>query len=102
LIGCIGDDHLGRWMADELAPAGLAGELIVLAGQPSGLTVALESPLRDRTFLTYLGVNSGWGPTMIPADSLRCESLLLCDYFVSPGLQGEAARNLLAAAQGNG
>ena len=61
------------------------------AGEPSGLTVALESPARDRTFLTYLGVNAVWEPSMIPADALDCDQLLFCDYFVAPGLQGEAA-----------
>lgn len=102
LIGCIGDDQLGHWMTEELEPAGLADDLVVVPGAPTGLTVALESDRRDRTFLTYLGVNAGWGPDMIPADALRCEELLFCDYFVAPGLQGEHARELLAAAQENG
>jgi sugar/nucleoside kinase (ribokinase family) len=102
LMGCVGDDQLGRWMRSELADAGLASELAVVPGEPSGLTVALESPGRDRTFLTYLGVNAGWGPSMIPADSLRTENLLLCDYFVAPALQGEAARGLLDAARASG
>jgi sugar/nucleoside kinase (ribokinase family) len=33
---------------------------------------------------------------------LRCHSLLLCDYFVSPALQRDAARGLLTAAHRNG
>lgn len=102
LIGCLGDDQLGLWMREQLAPAGLAGELIVVPDEPSGLTVALESPQRDRTFLTYLGVNAHWGPAMIPRDALACENLLLCDYFVAPALQGEAARDLLATARAYG
>jgi sugar/nucleoside kinase (ribokinase family) len=102
LMGCVGDDELGRWMRSELADAGLASELAVVAGEPSGLTVALESPGRDRTFLTYLGVNARWNPSMIPADSLASENLLLCDYFVAPALQGEAARGLLDAARASG
>ncbi len=102
LVGAIGDDHLGSWMRELLAPAGLAADLVVLSGQPSGLTVAVESPVRDRTFLTYLGVNSHWEDSMIPDDALRCGSLLLCDYFVAPGLQGDAARRLLAATRRHG
>jgi sugar/nucleoside kinase (ribokinase family) len=101
LMGCIGDDQLGRWMRDELAPAGLADELLVTGKLPSGLTVALESPQRDRTFLTYLGVNADWEPAMLPADALDCDNLLLCDYFVAPGMQGEAARGLLETAREN-
>jgi sugar/nucleoside kinase (ribokinase family) len=102
LMGCIGDDQLGRWMCEELAPAGLADELVTVARQPTGLTVALESPERDRTFLTYLGVNADWGPEMIPQDALDCDNLLLCDYFVAPALQGEAAHGLLATARAHG
>src|SRR5215469_15711285 len=100
LIGCIGDDHLGDWMRGQLAPAGLADELVVMPGQASGLTVALESPERDRTFLTYLGVNARWVSAMIPGDALTCDNLLLCDYFVAPLLRGEAARALQAASGG--
>ena len=68
LMGAIGNDQVGRWMSEELEPWGLADELVVLDSEPSGLTVALESPVRDRTFLTYLGVNKVWELSMIPAD----------------------------------
>jgi sugar/nucleoside kinase (ribokinase family) len=102
LMGCVGEDALGRWMREELAPHGLASELAVLPGASTGMTVALESPHRDRTFLTSLGVNAGWVPDMIPADALNCDTLLLCDYFVAPGLQGEAARGLLETAHAHG
>jgi sugar/nucleoside kinase (ribokinase family) len=102
LIGCLGDDQLGAWMSEQLAPAGLADELVVVAGETSGLTVALESPARDRTFLTYLGVNARWDPEMIPDDALSCENLLLCDYFVAPRLRGQAARRLLDTARAGG
>jgi sugar/nucleoside kinase (ribokinase family) len=102
LIGCVGDDQLGRWMREELAPAGLADELFVASLGSSGLTVALESPERDRTFLTYLGVNADWSPAMIPRDALDTENLLLCDYFVAPKLQGAAAADLLAATRAHG
>jgi sugar/nucleoside kinase (ribokinase family) len=102
LIGCIGEDQLGEWMREQLLPAGLADELVVVPGQASGLTVVLESPARDRSFLTYLGVNAQWEPAMIPDDALTCENLLLCDYFVAPRLRGEAAQRLLDTARARG
>jgi sugar/nucleoside kinase (ribokinase family) len=102
LIGCVGDDQLGDWMCEQLAAAGLADELLVVAGDTSGLTVALESPARDRTFLTYLGVNARWDAAMIPDDVLTCDNLLLCDYFVAPRLRGGTARSLLDAARTRG
>ncbi|MGN6170419.1 MAG: carbohydrate kinase family protein [Solirubrobacteraceae bacterium] len=102
LIGCVGDDQLGRWMREELAPAGLADELVVDSAGESGVTVALESPERDRTFLTYLGVNADWTAEMIPKHALDTENLLLCDYFVAPKLQGDVAEGLLAATRACG
>jgi sugar/nucleoside kinase (ribokinase family) len=102
LIGCIGHDQLGGWMREQLTPAGLADELVVVAGDTTGLTVVLESPARDRTFLTYLGVNARWEPGMIPDDALTCENLLLCDYFVAPLLRGDASRSLLDTARARG
>ncbi len=102
LMGCVGADQLGRWMREQIIAAGLSDELAVLGNAPTGLTVALESGQRDRTFLTYLGVNAGWGPELLPPDALRCDNLLLCDYFVAPGMQGEAARGLLDAARAAG
>ncbi len=102
LMGCIGDDPLGRWMREELDKAGLAAELLVAGEGSSGLTVALESPQRDRTFLTYLGVNAEWTAAMIPQDALHTENLLLCDYFVAPRLQGDAAQWLLSSTRAHG
>jgi len=102
LIGCIGDDQVGGWMRDALAPAGLADQLVVVPGETTGLTVVLESPTRDRTFLTFLGVNARWEASMIPDDALTCDNLLLCDYFVTPRLRGDAARRLLDTARVRG
>jgi sugar/nucleoside kinase (ribokinase family) len=102
LMGCVGEDQLGDWMREALTSAGIADELAVLPGQATGLTVALESGRRDRTFLTYLGVNAGWEPSMIPPDALECQNLLLSDYFVTPRLQGESARGLLEATRAAG
>ncbi len=90
LIGCIGDDQLGGWMREQLAPAGLADELVVVAGETSGLTVALESPARDRTFLTYLGVNARWEPSMIPDDALTATTC--CCATTSSRRDSEATR----------
>ncbi len=102
LLGCVGDDHLGRWLTEQLAPLALDGELHVLPGQATGLTVACEAPARDRTFLTYLGVNAAWQPAMLPDDASAAENVLVCDYFCAPQLRGEATRELLAAARAQG
>ena len=102
LIGCIGEDELGIWIRGQLALAGLANELVAVAGETTGLTVALESAARDRSFLTYLGVNARWDPATIPDDALTCDNLLLCDYFVAPTLRGAAAQAILESARARG
>ena len=102
LIGCVGDDPLGRFMLDELRPSGLTGELTVVPGEPTGLTVACEAPGRDRTFLTYLGVNATWDLPAIPLDAFASDHALFCDYFCAPALQGEPTRELMATTRGAG
>jgi sugar/nucleoside kinase (ribokinase family) len=102
LVGCVGDDHLGEWLIDELGELGLGGELHVVVGGATGLTVACEAPERDRTFLTYLGVNAGWEMSMIPANAVSSDSLLVCDYFMAPALRGAPTRELLVAARERG
>src|SRR4051794_33783625 len=68
LIGCLGDDYLGRWMLDRLPPP-LREELNVVPDGRTGLTVACEAPGRDRAFLTHLGVNEEWTLSMVPRDA---------------------------------
>lgn len=102
LVGCIGDDPLGELMIASLRAAGIAEDLIIVPGDSTGLTVALQSPVRDRTFLTYLGVNERWEADMVPEELLASPHLLLCDYFVAPRLRGAAAQRLLSAARDRG
>jgi argininosuccinate lyase len=102
LMGCVGDDHLGDWLVEELGALGLGGELHVVGAGATGLTVALEAPERDRTFLTHLGVNAGWELAMIPRGAVSTNNLLVCDYFLAPALRGDPTRELLERARGHG
>jgi sugar/nucleoside kinase (ribokinase family) len=99
LLGCVGDDHLGHWLIEELAAFGLGEDIAVLPARPTGLTVACQAPERDRTFLTFLGVNTAWEASMLPHDTTNCASLLVSDYFCAPALRGTATRELLGAAR---
>jgi sugar/nucleoside kinase (ribokinase family) len=102
LVGCVGDDHFGRWILDQLRPHGLAADISVDGAGRTGLTVACESPLRDRSFLTFLGVTATASSEIVPADALSADHVLLCDYFCAPGMRGEPSRELLAAARAAG
>ena len=102
LAGALGDDELGRWLLAEMEAAGVGGELLVVDGESTGVTVACEAPDHDRSFLTYVGVNAIWDASMVPADMLASDHVLLCDYFAAPGMQGESSRTLLAGARAAG
>jgi len=102
LAGALGDDELGRWLLADMQAAGVGGELLVVEGESTGMTVACEAPGRDRSFLTYVGVNAAWNAAMVPPDMLASDNVLLCDYFAAPGMQGESARALLGAARAAG
>lgn len=102
LIGCVAEDELGRWLIADLARHGLAGDIATIPGETTGLTVACEAPGRDRSFLTFLGVNTVWSSAQIPDDAADCESLLMCDYFCAPSLRGEPTAALLRSARAGG
>ena len=102
LVGCVADDQLGRWLREDLGRLGLAHDIAVVDDETTGLTVACEAPGRDRSFLTFLGVNESWAERLIPADATDCRSLLVCDYFCAPALRGKPTRELLARARATG
>jgi sugar/nucleoside kinase (ribokinase family) len=99
LVGAVGDDHFGRWILDQLAGFGLGEDVVVDAEQATGLTVAIEAPGRDRSFLTYLGITGTASAEIVPPSSLAADHLLVCDYFCAPALRGKPTRELFAAAR---
>jgi argininosuccinate lyase len=99
LVGAVGDDHFGRWILDQLADFALGEDIVVDAEQATGLTVAIEAPGRDRSFLTYLGITGTANAGIVPPSSLAADHLLVCDYFCAPALRGEPTRQLFATAR---
>jgi sugar/nucleoside kinase (ribokinase family) len=99
LVGAVGDDHFGRWVLEQLADFGLGEDIVVDPEQATGLTVAVEAPGRDRSFITYLGVTGTANAEIVPPSSLACDHLLVCDYFCAPALRGEPTRQLLQTAR---
>ena len=101
IAGCVGDDRLGRVLLDELSGAGIEG-LSVVPDTPTGVSVAFEAPGRDRSFLTSLGALATLDPAHVSPTCLECGSVLLCGYFLSPGMRGDAARQVLGTARDRG
>jgi sugar/nucleoside kinase (ribokinase family) len=102
LVGCVGDDHYGRFILDELAAAGIEEEVIVLPGEPTGISIAFEAPERDRSFLTLLGSLQTFEASMVPPDALEGDYVLLCGYFSLPSLRGRDTLGLLAKVRAAG
>jgi len=102
LVGCVGDDHFGHWILSELRAHGLGDDITVETEGRTGLTVACEAPLRDRSFLTYLGVTATASSGIVPPGALTAEHVLLCDYFCTPAIRGGPSRDLFAAARAGG
>jgi sugar/nucleoside kinase (ribokinase family) len=44
LVGCVGDDHFGQFILQELATAGIDGGVAIVPDEPTGISIALEAP----------------------------------------------------------
>lgn len=102
LVSKVGKDASTRLMEQELSLPGLDAVLVRDTDLPSGITVAVESPGRDRAFLSSLGAMAELTPQDVPATALQAGTLVLAGYFLLPKLRGAAAVDLFAAAHSNG
>jgi argininosuccinate lyase len=102
LFGAVGDDQAGRWVARELQGLGVGGDLQVVAGEETGVSIALEAPGRERAFITAHGVLTGYGVGALPDDVTAADFLLLTGYFSMPGFRGEGTKRLLRDARAQG
>jgi len=102
LVGCVGDDHFGRFLRDELASRGLADHVTVLPGRPTGVSIAVGSADRDRSFLLGLGVLAAFDLDSIPREALEQPFVLLTGSFTLPALRGEPTAELLRTVRASG
>src|SRR5215216_1397514 len=102
LVGCVGDDHFGEFILQELAAAGIEEGVAVLPDDPTGISIAFEAPGRDRSFLTLLGSLEGFRASMVPPEALTKDFVLFCGYFSLPSLRGEPTLRLLERVRAAG
>jgi sugar/nucleoside kinase (ribokinase family) len=103
LVGRVGDDHPGRSLASDLEAGGVStDELVRAEGEATGVSIAFESPDRDRSFLISLGSLATFEAADVPKDALAARFLLVCGYFLHPRLRGEPTRRILDAARAGG
>ncbi|MDP9295806.1 MAG: carbohydrate kinase family protein [Actinomycetota bacterium] len=90
LVGCVGNDDLGRLLLESLRSAGVeTGDVAVVREMATGVSVAFEAPERDRCFLISLGSLARFDFAMIPQDALRSKFVLVCGTFNLPLLRGQ-------------
>jgi sugar/nucleoside kinase (ribokinase family) len=90
LVGCVGNDDLGRLLLESLRSAGVeTGDVAVVREMATGVSVAFEAPERDRSFLISLGSLGRFDLAMIPEDALRSKFVLVCGTFNLPLFRGQ-------------
>jgi argininosuccinate lyase len=102
LFGAVGDDYAGQWVLQELEKLDLAGDVQVVPGTATGISIALEAQDRERAFLTAHGVLDLWGASQLPDDAATAHFVLCTGYFSLPGLRGRATKELLEKAHRRG
>lgn len=103
LVGTVGDDPAGRLIRDDLAAHGLdLTDVRTLPGVATGVSVALEAPDRDRSFLTAAGALAAFDVSMVPPDALGTAFVLVTGTFLLPGLGHEGTASLLRDAKYRG
>lgn len=101
LVAKVGEDPAAAVVADLLHRPALRADLVVDPDHASGLTIAVEAPGRERSFVSSLGAMSTFGPGDVPDDALKADVVLCSGYFLLPGLR-DALGGLLARAQEEG
>ena len=97
LMGCIGDDAFGRFLLDEISAAAVATDgIAVVPTTPSGVSIAFETPVRDRSFLTSLGALAVFDPAGAIEAAKNASAVLLSGYFLVPTVRGTPARELFS------
>lgn len=98
LVSRVGDDASVRVLEAELQLPSLAARLLRTPGEPSGITVAVEAPGRDRAFLSSLGAMAQLRPGDIVEEMLATGYVALAGYFLLPGMRGPALTELFGRA----
>jgi sugar/nucleoside kinase (ribokinase family) len=103
VIACVGSDPMGSFVRDVLRVRGLSvDDVAVRSGESTAVSIAFESPARDRSFLIGLGCLAGFSEELIPDDALRADAVMIGGYFLAPRLRTAPTEHLLRSAKRNG
>lgn len=98
LVSRVGDDTSVMVLEAELRLPSLQAWLLRTPGEPSGITIAVEAPGRDRAFISSLGAMASMTPDDITEDMLSSRYVALAGYFLLPGMRGPASAELFGRA----
>lgn len=102
LVGSVGDDAPGRMILSELTAVGLSvRDLMTIDGVATSVSLAVESDVRNRAFLTSVGALAHTQATLSDDLLELASSMLLCGYFLCPNLRKDSQSLLELARQRN-
>lgn len=101
LVGGLGEDHLGDWMAGQLADAGVEmGSVRRYPGQGTATTLILSDLQQNRLAFHHEGANRCVDDSSIDLSVVgRSDMLLLTSYSIMPGLRPHGAVALFRDAR---
>lgn len=100
LVGGLGEDHLGDWMAEQLVDTGVKmGSVKRYAGQGTATTLILSDRQQSRLAFHHEGANRAIDGSSVETALVRgSEMLLLTSYSIMPGLRPHGAVELFREA----
>ena len=104
LVGGLGEDHLGDWMAEQLSDVGVGmASVRRYAGKGTATTLILSDMQQNRLAFHHEGANSAVDGSAFDDDRLRrSHTLLLTSYSIMPGLRPHGAVDLFRNARQKG
>lgn len=100
LVGGLGEDHLGNWMAEQLVDAGVGmGGVRRYPGKGTATTLILSDRQQNRLAFHHEGANRAVDGSSVDSALVRgSDVLLLTSYSIMPGLRPLGAVELFREA----
>jgi sugar/nucleoside kinase (ribokinase family) len=104
LMGKIGDDDIGKLLISKLRTSAVdVSHVKVSQDKPTSVTLVIANDVGERSFFHYPGANAEFGIKDIDVKPFsEAKALLLCSYFIMPGLEGGGAKKILKTARKKG
>lgn len=102
LVARVGDDPIGRSLAEDLRRAGVVAHLALDPDLETGKVFVLVDGAGERTMVTDRGAGEALSPDDLPADVFAAGHLHLSGYTFSGGSRRETAMEALRLARDKG